>query len=454
MKLLGERYRFRNYLRKRTEKYFVIVSIFILIELLIITHKLQLLKNTIEKAKTSPITWEWQVPYITPNCWYSHQWYVFKLENCEGVVVGEVFQLIGTHPKVTDTLFLKQIRLNVQAKSLSPAEVSSVKTWFGKLYSLRAHMKAHVGNLLEEHVAQNHQALVLGLLLGDASSLTNLTQEHLKTAGLQHIIAASGYNVGLVISGVTPLIFFVLPKKSSIWMVIFCIWSFVFIAASGPSLLRAGLSATWALISKVLTRSSQAWWSTLMAVVILTLFNPYLWWSISFQFSVAATVGILIWLSPNAHSNQAIQDWFAGKIYPPDTNKLSLWRTVKNYITENISISLAALSLVLPLLIYHFESFSLLSFISSPVVLWVIPAASFASLLLLVAAQSLPQLSITWLILQNFITLPLEILLELTSFLGQFTPAVTEVSISSQGVIWWWSGVLFLYFLWKRRKYI
>lgn len=427
----------------------------IVIELLIITQILHVFNITVNNAKHEGLIGEWRLTERKESCWYASQWYFFKIENCQELQIGEKYQLFGTVTEVSDTLFFKQIRLKVTAKLVSENGKNSVNTWLGNLYRFRATITTQVRSLLEENLRGDEVGVILGLLFGDASTLSDARSQDLKTAGLQHIIAASGYNISLVIGVLLPL-FRRLLSGRKLWAgVITGVWFFIFMAAAGPSLLRAGMTATWAVLSTWgVFRSARAWWSTCLAVVTLTVFNPYLWWSISFQLSLAATLGLLLFSGITPRGNSLAQAWIGLGQQRIEPQHQSWSKKILLYTRENLIASVATLSLVFPLLLYHFQSFSPLSLPATVGVMWLIPLASFSGVMILIVSTLLSG-TYLWLLISYWLRLPIVLLLDLIQMWGKAEWAVISGSnISSAHVILWWAGVAVLLrlLMWRRQR--
>ena len=439
---LQSRFLFRN-LR---QKYLAVGLTLIILELIIVLHSLQLFNLTANNTKFSPITWQWQPSTLTADCRYHFQWYVFTVPDCSSLAIGEHYQLFGRPSQVIDRVFFKQISLIVQQKEQIELQPHSVKTWFGILLQKRARLQLLIASLLEENYSVEVIALIQGLLFGDDSSVPTMLASALSNSGLQHILAASGYNVGLVVSGMLPLTGFLIPGRNKYWLVILGIWGYVFLAAGGASLLRAGSAATWTFLSRYRHHPTQAWWSTAVGVFFLTAIFPYLWWDIGFQLSLAATLGILIWQNPRSDQGNFSSIWL-GIGQQSAASAHSVFQSARHYLRESLLVSWAAMSGVFPLLLHHFGTFSLRGLISTTLVAWLLPLATLAAVLSSIVAVLTSGVGI----LDIFVAVPLETMVQLIDKIGKSSWGIWQQELSASIVLAWWLGVVAIAVYQKKR---
>ncbi len=129
-------------------------------------------------------------------------------------------------------------------------------------------------------------------LLGDRSELTDDYNALMRDSGVAHLLALSGYNVGLL----TGIILLLIPKRrpvarfvvSALFLAAYCA-----IAAFEASLVRASIMCVCMLAAQLFNRRPDPLSSISLAAVILLLSNPYSLYSLGAQLSFAATLGIL-----------------------------------------------------------------------------------------------------------------------------------------------------------------
>lgn len=167
----------------------------------------------------------------------------------------------------------------------------TVATAFAKL---RASFIAEIGASLPEP----HATLLAGLLIGDAR-FSDAWRTRFMATGTSHIVAASGFNVGIVVLvGFTALTFFGVRRQHAFWLLALAIVSYVVLAGMSPAVVRAGVMGGLVLLAKKLGRNTTMRNVVLLAVAAMLTLEPRLaLYDVGFQLSVVSTVA-LIWVGP------------------------------------------------------------------------------------------------------------------------------------------------------------
>jgi competence protein ComEC len=172
--------------------------------------------------------------------------------------------------------------------------------------------------------------------------------------GLSHALAASGFQVSLILSVVLAL----LNRFSTTIQVIAGVTALlIFLGLTGlePSVLRAVIMGFGLLIGLANKRSVKPLGGLLLAAIILLLFNPMWIWDLGFQLSFLATMGLQVTAPPLVKS----LDW------------------LPSVFTSMIAVPIAAYIWTLPLQLY---SFGVLSPYSILVNVMVTPLISIISI--------------------------------------------------------------------------
>lgn len=207
-------------------------------------------------------------------------------------------------------------------------------------------------------------AFTAGILFGIDERLTEERQDTFRTIGVTHILAISGSNVVLVIV-LFQLILTQIPllgRKRRYIITLIAISLFIILTGAEGSIIRAGLFAMIILTAIELGRLRQATRGLIHTTVLISLLYPFtILYDVGFQLSILASLG-LIWGATYA------------RYIPTLFGKLA-WETF------------CAQLFVLPLLIWTFGGFSLISFVANLIIIPILPAA-----MLLGALSLLPYL--------------------------------------------------------------
>ncbi|WP_205856504.1 ComEC/Rec2 family competence protein [Phytoactinopolyspora endophytica] len=144
-------------------------------------------------------------------------------------------------------------------------------------------------------VPEGHRGLIPGMVVGDESMMSDELREEMRVTGLTHLTAVSGTHVGIVllaILGVARLIGvrgYALPVIAVIGVA-----GFVLLVRPEPSVLRAAVMGTVAVLGVLVAGRRRALPALATAVIVLVLVEPWLALSLGFVLSVSATAGIVV----------------------------------------------------------------------------------------------------------------------------------------------------------------
>jgi competence protein ComEC len=174
--------------------------------------------------------------------------------------------------------------------------------------------------------------LVSSIVLGSkAVDLPNDIKEKFIQVGLAHALAASGFQVSLIL-GFLLAITRKLPVKTQVILGTLALFIFVGLAGLQPAVLRAAIMGWAALVSLMVKRKTKPLGLLLLAATLLLIINPLWIWDLGFQLSFLATCGLIVTVNPLVKK----LDW------------------LPNAIASLIAVPIAALIWTLPLQLYSF----------------------------------------------------------------------------------------------------
>ena len=242
-----------------------------------------------------------------------------------------------------------------------------------------ARVFGRVRNVLNERIEaimpEPHASLLKGLLLGEKQSLPKDFTEELKRSGTSHIVALSGYNITIVGRSFMALLLMVtMPFMASFWLAVIAIFGFVLLTGASASLVRAGIMGILALVAEREGRMYRMTNALIFAGAVMVMHDPtILRFDVSFQLSFLATLGLVVAAPVYARAMhrvmQIVRSYQKITRVPRDNEEKS--SGFKTILIE----TLAAQTMVTPLLLYHFGTFSLVSPFANLVVLISIPYA-------------------------------------------------------------------------------
>ncbi len=212
-----------------------------------------------------------------------------------------------------------------------------------------------------------HASFVSGLLFGGSFAISPDMKRAFSTAGVSHILAASGFNVSLV---TFVFLGFVTRRVGRSWgsaATVLLLFVYVFLAGAVASMVRAALMASLLLIGLWVRRKADQVNVLLTAGSLLLLWNPLLLLNDpGFQLSFGATAAILL----------IVPKWKSAVAFLPE----------RFGIRETLNASLAIQLVTLPIVFWHFGSLSLISPLANVFILPFIPALFWSGLGTVVAS--------------------------------------------------------------------
>lgn len=212
---------------------------------------------------------------------------------------------------------------------------------------------------MARHLPPASAALLAGLLLGERSQFPPEAHEAFRRAGVYHILAVSGFNVGLIASAIfAGLALLRLPRRLAALAAILLLVGFAMVVGGEPSVVRATLMATVLLLGLLVAREASLFNSVALAGLLLLVWRPGDLWDPGFQLSFAATLGIL-------HLAPAWTRALRERGCPP-------------WLAAAVAVSLGAQLGVVPIMLTHFNQLSLAGIVANLVV---VPLAALATTL-------------------------------------------------------------------------
>ncbi len=233
---------------------------------------------------------------------------------------------------------------------------------YEKLFALKEVLMRNIAVMIPGPEA----ALAGGILLGVKQSLGAELLQKFRDTGVAHIVVLSGYNIAVVASAVSVSVAF-LPFTFRIIATVLSIILFAMMVGGGATVVRATIMVLVVIIARATGRESDALRALFLAGGFMVAINPMiLLYDVSFQLSFAATLALIV-LSP------IIEKHFL---------------FISQKILRGILVAtVAAQIFVLPLLLYHMGTISLVSIIANLFILPVVPIGMLAAFLLSVLAQ-------------------------------------------------------------------
>ena len=136
---------------------------------------------------------------------------------------------------------------------------------------------------------------MVGIALGIKDNIPRETMEAVKNGGVAHVLAVSGLHMGIIYAAFNFL--FSKFRFSNIFSFIIGSLTFVFysiMAGLSPSVIRAAIMIMVFMLAKIVGRENDSLNTLCLSSTILLLLNPLTLFSVSFQLSYSAVLGIIL----------------------------------------------------------------------------------------------------------------------------------------------------------------
>ena len=231
-------------------------------------------------------------------------------------------------------------------KIIGTVELEKVKILKSSNGSFIHNIQKYIRDTINGTLTDEEGNLLLAILLGDKDKLSEDIQESFKTSNLSHMLAVSGAHVSYIILGLTYVLQnSIIGKKNGKIVCIIFLLAFMAITNFTPSVTRACIMAILTLFSSIIYRKSDVYTNISVAALITLIFNPYSLLDLGFQLSYGGTIGIII---------------FIKRIQEKKSNS-----KVINYIKQMALVSIYANIIIIPIMMYHFNTVSFTFIISN-----------------------------------------------------------------------------------------
>lgn len=206
----------------------------------------------------------------------------------------------------------------------------------GRLAASAIALRSRMVAVIEKNLPSPEAELLAGILFGQRSRLPEDIQDNFTSSGTGHLLAVSGLHVGLVAALILGLWRRLgLRGKLPLFLAIVLTLGYAYLTGMRPSALRAAVMLSFALGAQLLDRDRDLPTAIGLAALVTLALNPLHLFTVGFQLSYAATLGIIYLQPPLAEA--------------------ALKMRLPKFIRSSLAVTLAAQIGVLPLCAYYFQ---------------------------------------------------------------------------------------------------
>ncbi len=245
------------------------------------------------------------------------------------------------------SLYLKTKKIygSFKANNIKIVSENNINIFQKSIYEIREYIR----QTLKDNMDNEKANLCIGLITGEKEGISDNIKESFKNSSLTHMLAISGTHFSYLILFITYINKYIKRKRLGQTLLIICIIIFMNIANNTPSVVRAGISCILIILSSMLKRRSDLWNNIGISILIQMFNNPYVIFDIGFELSYGGVIGIAL---------------FYELIFNQLEQTIKINNKIVNHIIQSISLSLSANIIIIPIIIFNFNTISF-SFIIS-----------------------------------------------------------------------------------------
>ena len=292
-----------------------------------------------------------------------------RVSNNQTFRYGEILRLRGslkTPPENEDFSYRDYLAAQHIHSYMSSAEVTVLPGRGGSLvYAALYDFKEKALTNIYRLFPDPESSLMAGILLGVDTGLTRELQQAFKNTGTAHIIAISGFNISIIAGLFVTFFSRFLGTRRGMLVAVLGIIFYTVLVGGDAAVVRAAIMGSLALFAKQIGRRQAALNTLLTVALLMCVWNPLFIWDVGFQLSFFATLGLILYADPfSQFANRIITKYFP----------TSAAERFAKLFSEFVLLTLAAQVTTIPIMAYHFQRISLVSFLANPFILPAQPA--------------------------------------------------------------------------------
>ena len=216
---------------------------------------------------------------------------------------------------------------------------------FINLYKVKNKIIKNINNKFPEET----RGVFLGILLGDKSSIEEDVRQNFADSSLSHILAVSGTHISYVVICISVL-FKKLKLNKNIRKVLtsLVLFMYLYLVDFSVSATRAVIMSTIVIMQMLFYRKQDTITTIAFSSIIILINNPYSILNIGFLLSYGGTIGIILFV--NRISIESKEDFF---------------QRFKSYLKDICIVTISAQTIIMPIIIYYFNTISFTFIISN-----------------------------------------------------------------------------------------
>lgn len=276
--------------------------------------------------------------------------------------------------------------------------------------------RQNISTLIHQLLPGNQAVLLEGMLIGVSGKLPYNFKTALSNTSTIHMVVVSGQNLSLLAGFVMGFVGLVGRRKLTL-ITIAIVIGYCFLTGLQIPILRAAIMAILGLLAQLFGRDRDGFWILVLAAGVMLLYQPDWLFSISFQLSFLATIGVIVVAKPLVQAMNFIPE----------------------IIRQDLAVSLAAQLMTWPIIAANFHQASVLGVLINTLLLWTVSFIMISGFVAVLVASF-------WFGLGQILALiPLALLTYFVYIVNFFNSiSWTSIQISDYPMIIWFGYYIFI----------
>lgn len=285
----------------------------------------------------------------------------------------------------------KQIYLTAYIDNISCKENENEINIRNFLYRIKSKIISDIENNFTEPSA----SLIAGFIFGENRLFSDELNQSFKNTGTSHIIAASGYNVNILLLGINKILAGLNKKIRSIISYI-GIWLYCLLAGLSASIIRASIMATVAIIGSNLGKNKATINVLIITITIMQIINPLEVYNIGFLLSAGSTFALVILLPTIEQAIEKLKKESVLSVasYNQKQSNNDKGIRVLEGVISNGAQTVSCTIVVLPILVTVFQTISVSTVLANIIILPLVEAALIAGIIWIIVSLIIQKLTV------------------------------------------------------------
>jgi len=222
--------------------------------------------------------------------------------------------------------------------------------------------KTYLVGITKTNLNQPYSDLLLGMVFGDDVQMSSHLYDDIKNSGIAHVIAASGYNINLVVS-----LAFIFNKYLNRTKLVILSDLLLMVGLDNIPAKRAIIMQIYLTTAWIFGKKANIYYSLSICLLLLFFENIYVYKSLSFLLTFVATIGIILFFKPLRNLiNKIIKDlWLCEAIAISTVSTIATIPVLSVFFGKVSAISVFSNILIAPLIpLIFYSGFGFLILIS------------------------------------------------------------------------------------------